>query len=51
MVNRLARQTSPQALDGTYVRLRGVEIGPDHALYFTTSNDNGTNKILRVTPR
>lgn len=49
--NRLARQTSPQALDGTYGRLRGVEVGPDHALYLTTSNDNGTNKILRVTPR
>lgn len=35
-------------IDGTYGRLRAVEAGPDGWLYVTTSNGNGSDKILRV---
>ncbi len=38
----------PAELDGTYGRLRGAAIGPDKALYLTTSNGSD-DKILRVT--
>nr|BFE55334.1 PQQ-dependent sugar dehydrogenase [Saccharothrix mutabilis subsp. capreolus] len=38
----------PAELDGTHGRLRGAELGPDKALYVTTSN--GTDdKVLKVT--
>ncbi|XVS65173.1 PQQ-dependent sugar dehydrogenase [Actinosynnema sp. CA-299493] len=38
----------PPELDGAHGRLRGAELGPDNALYLTTSN--GTDdKILRIT--
>lgn len=40
----------PQALDGTYGRLRGAVAGPDGALYLTTSNGSD-DKILRVTAK
>lgn len=40
---------SPPELNGTFGRLRSPQLGPDGALYVTTSN--GTDdKILRVTP-
>ncbi|WP_433274424.1 PQQ-dependent sugar dehydrogenase [Actinosynnema sp. CS-041913] len=38
----------PEQLDGAYGRLRGAELGPDGALYVTTSNGSD-DKILRVT--
>jgi len=41
---------TPQALDGTYGRLRGAVAGPDGSLYLTTSNGSD-DKILRVTAR
>lgn len=41
--------TVPAALDGEYGRLRAAVLGPDGALYVTTSND-GDDKLLRVTP-
>ena len=40
----------PRALDGTYGRLRGATLGPDGALYVTTSNGSD-DKILRITAR
>lgn len=41
--------TVPDALNGTYGRLRAVRTGPNGALYVSTSN--GTNdKLLRITP-
>jgi glucose/arabinose dehydrogenase len=46
----LGSSTRPAALDGTYGRLRAAVQGPDGALYLTTSNGSGTDKILRVTP-
>ena len=36
-------------LDGTYSRLRTPMLGPDGALYVTTSNGAGADRILRVT--
>ncbi|MEJ2859384.1 MULTISPECIES: PQQ-dependent sugar dehydrogenase [unclassified Saccharothrix] len=38
----------PAELDGTYDRLRGAALGPDKALYVTTSNGND-DKILKIT--
>lgn len=35
--------------DGTYGRLRSVVLGPNDALYLTTSNGGGSDQILRVT--
>ena len=37
-------------LDGTHGRLRTPVIGPDGALYVTTSNGSGADKILKVVP-
>ena len=37
-------------LDGAYGRLRTPMTGPDGALYVTTSNGSGDDKILRVAP-
>ncbi|MBB5956334.1 glucose/arabinose dehydrogenase [Saccharothrix tamanrassetensis] len=37
----------PDELDGTHGRLRGAELGPDKALYLTTSNGSD-DKILKV---
>lgn len=39
-----------RALNGTHGRLRGAALGPDGALYLTTSNGGGDDKILKVTP-
>ena len=35
---------------GRFGRLRAAQIGPDGALYLTTSNGNPQDRILRVTP-
>jgi aldose sugar dehydrogenase len=43
----VTRTTLPQ-LDGTHGRLRGAVLGPDGALYVTTSNGGGKDEILRV---
>ena len=37
-------------LDGTYGRLRTPIMGPDSALYLTTSNGGGNDFVLKVTP-
>ena len=39
----------PMATDGEFERLRAARLGPDGALYVTTSN-GGADKILRITP-
>ncbi len=39
----------PPELDARYGRLRGVAVGPDGALYVSTSNGSA-DKILRITP-
>lgn len=46
------RATSvPRKLRGRYGRLRGAVMGPGHALYVTTANGGGTDRILRITAR
>ncbi len=35
---------------GTFGRLRTAQLGPDGALYMTTSNGGGTDRILRIQP-
>jgi glucose/arabinose dehydrogenase len=47
---RLQWTRSPQALRGGN-RLRSVTQTPGHALLVTTSNSDGNDKVLRVTPR
>ena len=37
-------------LDGAYGRLRAAVIGPDGALYLTTSNDSQDDVVIRVAP-
>ena len=37
-------------LDGTYGRLRTPMLGPEGALYVTTSNGGGADRILKVAP-
>lgn len=45
---KVASVAIPPEMDGTHGRLRGAELGPDGALYVTTSN--GTDdKVLRLT--
>ncbi len=46
----LARIDNPAELDGTYGRLRSPQLGPDGALYLTTSNGDGQDRILRIAP-
>ena len=41
-------QVAVAALDGAYGRLRTPMLGPDGALYVTTSNGRGQDRILRV---
>jgi glucose/arabinose dehydrogenase len=41
----------PRQLDQTYGRLRSPQIGPGGALYITTDNGGGADKVLRVVPR
>ncbi len=42
---------NPAALDQTYGRLRTPVVGPHHALFLTTDNGGGRDRILKVTPR
>ena len=45
----VAQVSVPAPLDGTFGRLRAVRLGPDGALYVSTSN-GGDDQVLRVTP-
>ncbi|MCY4424384.1 MAG: PQQ-dependent sugar dehydrogenase, partial [Acidimicrobiaceae bacterium] len=47
---RLLSETSVWSLDGTHGRLRTPMMGPDDALYLTTSEGGGRDKILRIVP-
>ena len=40
----------PEATDGPYGRLRAARLGPDGALYVTTTNGED-DKLLRITPK
>jgi glucose/arabinose dehydrogenase len=37
-------------LDGAYGRIRTVQMGTDGAVYVTTDNGDGADRLLRVTP-
>ena len=43
-------QVVPAQMDRTFGRLRAAMLGPDDALYMTTSNGSGADRILRITP-
>ena len=47
----LVEQFRLPELDGTHGRLRSVQQGTDGALYVTTDNGEGADRLLRVTPR
>ena len=46
----LAEVSVPEETDGPYGRLRAARLGPDGALYVTTTNGDD-DKLLRITPR
>ena len=46
----LVSQVVVPELNGTYGRLRTPMLGPNGALYLTTSNGSGSDKILKVVP-
>lgn len=46
----VAEVSIPEATNGPYGRLRAARLGPDGALYVTTTNGDD-DKLLRVTPR
>ena len=48
--NRLLGVQRPAALT-RFGRLRSVTLGPNGAMYLTTSNGGGTDRVLRVVPR
>ena len=48
--NLVSHVVAPE-LDGTYGRLRTPMLGPDGALYITSSNGMNSDRILRVTPK
>lgn len=50
-LDRNGKVTSTRMVPGStaYGRIRTVQLGPDRALYFTTSNGSG-DKIVKVTP-
>jgi len=51
---KFQRMWTPPALDGDFGRLRSVVMGPNNAMYVTTSNGgggSGGDRILLVTPR
>jgi glucose/arabinose dehydrogenase len=48
--NRLVSVRNPGRLDGDFGRLRSVTLGPRGAIYVTTSNGGGTDRVLRVAP-
>ena len=45
----LAEVAVPQETDGPFGRLRAARLGPDGALYVTTTNGED-DKLLRITP-
>jgi aldose sugar dehydrogenase len=45
------RMWVPDRLNGNFGRLRSPVLGPGNALYITTANGAGNDKILKVTPR
>jgi glucose/arabinose dehydrogenase len=45
---KVASVTVPKELDGTYGRLRAARVGPDKALYVTSSNGDG-DVLVRIT--
>ncbi|SFK33445.1 PQQ-dependent sugar dehydrogenase [Geodermatophilus ruber] len=47
----LQEQFRVPELEGAYGRIRTVQQGTDGALYVTTDNGDGTDRLLRVTPR
>jgi glucose/arabinose dehydrogenase len=47
----LVEQFRLPELDGTQGRIRSVQQGRDGALYVTTDNGNGADRLLRVEPR
>jgi len=47
----LVEQFRLPELDGTHGRIRTVQQGVDGALYVTTDNGDGADRLLRVTPR
>jgi aldose sugar dehydrogenase len=47
----LVEQFRLPELEGTYGRIRTVQQGRDGALYVTTDNGDGGDRLLRVTPR
>lgn len=52
--DRLVQVRRPGRLNGDYGRLRSATLGPDGALYLTTSNSDGddhNDQVLRVMPR
>jgi glucose/arabinose dehydrogenase len=49
--NRLLSVRAPARLNNDFGRLRSVTLGPNGALYLTTSNGNGNDRVLRVVPR
>ena len=46
----LAGVSVPEETDGPYGRLRAARMGPDGALYVTTTN-GADDKLLRISPR
>lgn len=47
---RVSQVRTPGELKGSFGRLRAARVGPDGALYLTTSN-GGDDALLRVTPK
>jgi glucose/arabinose dehydrogenase len=47
--NKVQHIAIPRELDGSHGRLRAARLGPDGALYVTTSN-GGNDELLRITP-
>jgi aldose sugar dehydrogenase len=48
---RLRSQRVPPRLHNDFGRLRSVTLGPRGALFVTTANGGGNDRVLRVTPR
>ena len=49
--NTLASEIVVAEVAGQHGRLRSLIMGPDQALYVTTSNGSGIDRILRITPQ
>ncbi len=47
----LAVTKEERALEGDFGRLRAAVQGPDGALYVSTDNGGGQDKVIRVAPR